>query len=482
MGDNLKGKTVSGIIWIGIERASAILIQFIIGIILARILAPSDFGLIGMIAIFMAISDTIVESGFANALIQKKDVSPIDYSTALIFNASLGVGLYVILYVSSPYIADFYNSPILNDIIRVYTLIVVINSLIVAQLAKLSIDLKFRTQSIITITTSLVSGVLGIVLAYSGFGVWALVFQSLSGAFLRLIFITIVAKMNFRIRFSRESFAALWSFGSKILCSGMINTIYNNLYTLVIGKAYNPLQVGYYNRAEQFGRLPSNTLTSIIIRVIFPILSKIQDDNERLAATYAKFIKLIMFLLAPIMSAMFVMSKQIILVTVGEQWIECVPLLQVLCGCYLFDALTHLNLNLLYVKGRTDLVLRLEFMKKPIGFILLIISIPFGVLFMCIGRTIYSIIAFCFNCMYTKKILNIGLWKQLKYVVPIIIRSTITGLIVYLVIQGLGLSPFWELLVGCTLGAFLYLGLSLTMRDESLYSMKEVICNMRNTY
>lgn len=473
MADNIAGKTISGVIWVGIERASVIIIQFIIGIILARILDPSDFGLIGMIVIFMAIADTMVDSGFANALIQKNNVSNIDYSTALFFNASVGISLYAILYILSPNIAEFYNEPILKDIIRVYALLIIINSFIGSQLAKLSIELKFRTQSLITIFSNFISGIIGIVLAYNNYGVWALVFQSLCGAVLRLIFITIVARINFQMQFSKASFKELWHFGSNLLFSSMINTIYNNIYSLVIGKTYNSTQVGYYNRADQFSRLPSNTLTSIIIRVIYPILSKVQNDNTKLASVYIRFVKFIMFALSPIMTILFVLADQIIIVTVGEQWLGSAPLLRALCGCYLIDSLTHLNLNLLYVKARTDIVLKLELIKKPIGFILLFASIQYGVIVMCIGQTLYSIIAFSINCTYTNKILDEGLIKQVGYITPIFLRSLIMGIIIYLFISMLNISPLIQLLIGTTIAFIVYIVLAFVCNDESLFAIKD---------
>ena len=471
---DIKDKAVSGMAWTGIERLATQAIQFIIGIIIARILMPSDYGIVGMLAIFMAIAQTFLDSGFASALIQKKDRTDVDYSTVFYFNIAIAILLYGVFYVSAPWIASFYNMPILNNVTRVTTLSLIISGLTIVQQAKLTIDLRFRELAIASIFSVILSGVCGIIMAYNGLGVWALVFQGLLSAFFRTSILWLSSTWRPSFLFSIESFKRLFSFGSKLLCSGMINTIYNNLYTLVIGKAFNASEVGFYNRANQFATLPSATITQMVVNVNFPILSQMQDDNERLINTYRKLLCAPLFILTPILLGIAAVGYPLIEIVLGEKWLPCVPYLQILCVGCLFNPLTHINLNLLYVKGRSDLVLKLELIKKPIGFLILFVSIPFGIWWMCFGAALYNFIAFVFNCYYTKKLLNYGFIKQMRELANIFIG----GIIMWLVVTAV-MIPFsdvnFKLLVGIISGVLSYTLYAFITREKSYKEIKEII-------
>lgn len=472
--NDVKSKAISGMAWTGIERLATQTIQFIIGIIIARILMPSDYGIVGMLAIFMAIAQTFLDSGFASALIQKKDRTDVDYSTVFYFNIVVSCVLYGVFYVSAPWIASFYNMPILNDVTRITTLSLIISGLTIVQQAKLTIDLKFRELAIASVFSVLLSGVCGIIMAYNGLGVWALVFQGLLSALSRTSILWLSSKWRPSFMFSIESFKRLFSFGSKLLCSGMINTIYNNLYTLVIGKAFNASEVGFYNRANQFATLPSATITQMVVNVNFPILSQMQDDNERLVKTYRKLLCAPLFILTPVLIGIAAVGYPLVEVILGEKWLPCVPYLQILCiGC-LFNPLTHINLNLLYVKGRSDLVLKLELIKKPIGFLILFVSIPFGIWWMCFGAALYNFIAFVFNCYYTKKILNYGFFMQMRELANIFINGIIMGMIITVI-----MSPFHnvclKLIMGILSGAISYLLYAYFTKEQSFFDIKAII-------
>ena len=474
MGKTLKQQAVSGVMWTSIERFTQQIIQFVIGLAIARILSPQDYGIIGMTAIFFAVATTFIDSGFGSALIQKKDRNETDYSTCFYFNVIVGVALYAILWLASPTIAEFYRTPILCEVTRILGLTMLVNSLSISQTAKMTAEMRFKEMAIISVVTQLVTGLVGLYLAYSGWGVWALVFQQLSSCVARLLMMEIFLKWYPRWAFSKASFMHMFSYGSKILCSSLINTIYNNLYTLVIGRAFSAKEVGYYNRGNQFAILPTQTILSIFMKVAFPLMSEVQDDVEKLKSAYKKFLRVPLFVLYPILFGLMALAKPLILVLLGEKWLPAVPLLQVLCIGSFFDPLTHINLNILYVKGRTDLVLRLELIKKPIAFILLFGMIPFGLWWLCFGRAIYGFIAYCFNCYYTGKFINFGFWKQMYYNVPVLLKSGLMGALCYGCLYVFD-SPLIQLVVGIVVGIVSYFLMAIVTKDETLNDVKQII-------
>lgn len=479
MSDSLKQKAVSGVACTTVERLVTQVIQFVIGIAIARILAPQDYGAIGMTAIFFAIATTFVDSGFGSALIQKKDRNEDDYSTCFYFNLLVSTALYGVLWIASPYIASFYRTPILCEVTRTLGLTLIINSLTISQIAKLTAEMRFKQMAIITIATQIVTGGVGLYLAYVGWGVWALVFQQISSAVARLLLIEWFLKWRPRLVFSKQSFRHLFGFGSKILCSGLINTIYDNLYTLVIGRAFSAKEVGYYNRGNQFATLPTQTILTVFMKVAYPLMAEVQDDAEKLKRAYKKFLRVPLFILYPILFGLMALAKPLVLVLLGEKWLPAVPLLQVLCVGSMFDPLTHINLNILYVKGRTDLVLKLELLKKPLAFILLFGMIPFGLWWLCFGRSIYGFIAYCFNCYYTGKFINFGFWRQMYYNVPVIVKSGVMGALCYACLFIFD-NPLWQLIVGFIVGVVSYFLMAVVTKDETLTDVMDIIKARRN--
>lgn len=467
--------------WTGIERLGTQLIQFIIGIIIARILLPRDYGLIGMLAIFMGIAQTFLDSGFSNALIQKKNRNAIDYSTVFYFSIIVGSILYMVLYIGAPYIADFYEQPSLTAITRVYMLTLLINGFAIVHTAKMTIDLDFKSQAIISIFSIIISGALGVYLAYNDFGVWALVWQGICFSFVRTLTTWGVCRWIPLLLFSMKSFKSLFSFGGKLLVSSLINTIYSNISTLIIGKAFHATDLGYFTRANQFCQLPSSTITNIVLKVNFPILSQLQDDNAKLIASYKTLLRTPIYILYPILFGLASLGKPIILVLLGEQWAEAGFYIPILAFGFLWEPLTHINLNLLYVKGRSDLVMKLEFIKKPIAFIMLICAIPLGLKGICISISLYSLIALCFNCYYTKKIINYGLLNQIKEILPIL-GYCLLMVILVIPINFLGITPIIKLYTGISIGLITYLGISYLLNDQSFNFIKKLISEKIHLY
>lgn len=467
MSESTKSKAIKGTAWTLFERLASQVCQFVIGILLARVLSPSDYGTVGMLAIFMAIAQSLIDGGFVRALIQKKGRTDIDYSTVFYFNFGISVVLYAILFITAPFIADFYRTPILTDVTRVVAIQILINSLTIVQTAKLTIELNMKLQSIASIISIVVSGAIGIYLAYSGLGVWALVWQGIASSSIRLLILWIFSKWKPMLVFSKESFKSLFSFGSKLLLGDFIHTITTNLYTLFIGRAFNSSQVGYYNRANGYATLPCGVFSQVVNKIIFPILSEHQDDNAKLLSIYKKMVNVPMFIYVPIMVGFAALAKPLVVALITDKWLACVPLIKILCIGYIISPMTSLNLNLLYVKGRSDISLKLDFIKKPVNIALLLISIPFGIWWICFGKIVYEFFAFFMNCIYTKKLLNFGFWKQLKEILPILIYSAVMYVVITFAIMPFS-NDWAKIGVGFIVGAISYLSIAWIMKDSSL--------------
>lgn len=469
MSNNLKEDTLKGVKWSALERFSLQGIQFIISLILARLLSPSDFGTVGMLAIFISISQTFVDGGFSNALIRKIDRTEIDCSTAFYFNIVVGLICYGLLFLLSPYIAIFFNTPILSDLVKVLSISIFINSLTVVQIAKLSIEINFKAQAVATLISVILSGSIGIILAYKGYGVWSLAWQNVLNALFKAFILWYQSKWKPMFAFSVKSFKNLFSYGSKLLTSGLISTIYEHITTIAIGKFYTAKDIGFYSRGEQFAHLPSIAIVDILGRVTFPILSKLQNDDDKLIQVYRKYIQITSMIIFFLLTLLAAIAKPLIILLLTDKWSEAIIFLQIFSFAFMFEHISKLNLNLLQVKGRSDLYLRLEIIKKIIAFSILAVSIPFGVIIICISKMAYSQISLFINTYYTGKLFNLGYMKQLgdffKYLIFSLIGCTPAFLITLL-----NLSPIIQLTLGITISTIIYCFL---LRKDPLY--KEII-------
>jgi len=474
MAEDLKSKTISGVVWSTIERFSVQGVSFLVTIIMARILSPSDYGLIGMLSIFMSLSYVFIDGGFSDALIQKNKNTEKDYSTVFYINLFISIILYALLFVSAPYIASFYNQPLLCAITRVYTINLVVNSLVAVHKVKLTIDLDFKTQTKISVISAIISGISGVWSAYSGFGVWAIVIQMIVQSVLNVVLSCYFVRWLPTKFIDKESFHRLFSFGSKLLVTKIIGNIYVNLYNLIIGKRYSSEQLGLYTRATQFGQLLSTNLTSILTRVSFPVFCTLKDDNEFLLRSYKKYIKMTAFIMFPLVLCLIGISKPLILILLTEKWAACIPILQVVCFAYLCDGLTLINLNLLYVKGKSDLALKLEVIKKSIAVIILFISMNFGLMAICYGQVLYAFIALYINTHYTKKLLGYGRISQLKDVLPYFVFSFIM-LVLQLITVKFVENLYLELVLSVLGGFGIYIGCCFATRQSSLYEVIDIL-------
>lgn len=476
---SLKEKTVKGVFWSSVDRFSSQGIQFIFSILIARLLLPSDYGTVAMLNIFLAISQTFIDSGFGTALIRKIDRTEEDFSTVFYFNIAAALAFYGILWFTAPYIADFYDIPLLKDITRVVALTLVFGSFSGIQSAKLSIAIDFRSRAIISITVTLVTGALGLWMAYSGYGVWALVMQSMVSSLLRTILLWAFVRWMPKLVFSWKSFKELFSFGSKLLASGLLDTAYNNIYTLVIGKVFSSSALGVYSRADSLAQYPSSNITSVLQGVTFPVLSSIQNEPERLTSAYKKFIRLSAFVVFPLMIGLSAVADPLIRLVLTDKWEGAIYLLQIICFSMMWYPVHAINLNLLQVEGRSDYFLKLEIIKKIQGVIVLCITIPLGLVTMCYGRVVSSVLCLVYNTYYTKKLMDYGFASQMKDLLPILAHSLVMGVIVWMIV--LFLPSLWlQLVVGVIAGAAYYLVGAYIMRFDELNELLSLLHIRKN--
>ena len=474
MSDSLRSKTVKGVVWSSIERFSTQGVQFLIMIIMARLLTPKDYGLIGMLAIFLAVAQSLIDSGFSQALIRKQDRTDVDNSTVFYFNIVVSSALYLILFIAAPFVADFYNQPELTSVMRIVCLGVILNSLAVVQRALLTVRIDFKTQAKASLSAAVISGCIGIVLAYCGFGVWSLVVQQLLNLSVNTLLLWIFSKWRPIAVFSWKSFHELFAFGSKLLASGLLDTLYRNIYPIVIGKLFSASSLGHYTRAQQFSEFPSSNVTGIIQRVTYPILCGIQDETERLEAVYRKFLKLSAFIIFPLMIGMSAVARPFIDIVLGTQWGFCGQLLQIICFAMMWYPIHAINLNLLQVKGRSDLFLRLEIIQKILGITVLCITAPFGLVVMCYGQIFNSIVALVINTYYTGKLINVGFIRQMKDLLPTILLSlTMFGAI--LLVNGFIEANIYRLVIGVLVGIIVYASGSYIFKFKELQTLFSLI-------
>lgn len=474
MADSVKKQLTHGVLWNFIEKILMEGTQFFIGIILARLLLPSDFGLIGMLAIFIAISNVFIDGGFAKALIQKKECTDIDYSTAFVSNIVVSLIIYGVLFVSAPWIASFYHEPVLTILTRVLALNFVLGSFNIVQRARLMSNVDFKSLAKIRVSSVFVGGIVGVIMAYTGFGVWALVGQTISATLLQIIVFPFFSKWKPSLRFSMESFRNLFGFGSKLMLTGVYGVIVNNISTICIGRAYRSSQLGFYTRASQFSQLISFTVNDVLGNVTFPVLSHLQDDKDHMVSVYRKVLYLTAMTIFPIMILCTLLAKPIVLILLTEKWLPCVVLMQWLFLARMFTPLSSVNMNILNAVGRSDLFMKLDFSKAPLILLTLVITIPISVEAICIGSFVNSFICFFINAYLPGRMFGYGAWQQIKDWKYILFSLLIMTILVYTFIYFV--ENMWlQLFVGGIIGICAYVACCYffgVINDEMLQMIK----------
>jgi len=471
----LKQKTISGLTWSFIDSVANQGLLFVIGIVLARILSPKEFGLVGMLTIFIAISQSFIDSGFGQALIRKKDCTTEDYSTVFYYNLAIGLIFYFILFFSAGAISNFFNTPQLKLLVQVLGLNLIITSVSLIQQTILTKNIDFKLQTKISIISSIVSGVIGIGMAYRGWGVWSLVWQTVSQNMCKTGLLWIWNKWKPALAFRAASFRELFGFGSKLMISGLIDTTYTNIYYLIIGKYFSAQELGYFTRARQFTMSPSQILAEVIQRVSYPALVPLQDDLARLKAAYKKLIKSTMLISFILMFGLAAIAGPLVITLIGEKWSPCIIYLQLLCFVGMFYPLHALNLNMLKVKGRSDLFLRLELIKKALVIPTIIIGVMFGIKIMIIGMIINSIIAYFLNSYWSGKLVHYPSQEQIADLAAPFMGALIVGLIVFSIKILLPFKPYIVLCVQMPLVALIFWVIVRAMKLDSYIEIKNII-------
>jgi O-antigen/teichoic acid export membrane protein len=481
MTKSAKHQAVKGVVWSAVERFSVQGIQFILSIIIARLIAPSEYGLIAMLSIFLAVAQSFIDSGFSNALIQKKNRTEIDCSTVFYFNTVISVLVYLLLFLLAPYIADFYREPQLEIITKWVGLGLIMSGLSIVQRAKLTIDLNFKVQAQASLAAVIISGIIGIILAYCDFGVWALVFQALLNNGLNTLLLWLFACWRPSWIFSWKSFHSLFSFGSKLLIGGILHTVYKHLYSLVIGRWYSASNVGYYNRAQSMAVFPSGNVVGVISRAMYPIFCQLQDNEEQLETSFIKCVRFSCFLIFPLMTGCAVLSTPLIQLLLTDKWLPASELLFILCLAYMWDPVMYFCWLILSVRGRTDLSLKSEVIKKMVSIVILLVSIPWGIRVMCYGVLLYSICDIIIISFFVRKILPISLSKVAKELLPLLSISLVMGGGMYVAISFFS-SPWIKLLVGAFVGGGTLIFCSSLFRFPEYEYVKLQIKNKLNIY
>ena len=474
--ESIRGSIISGLVWKFAERIGAQGIGFIVSIVLARLLCPEDYGLISLITIFLTVSGVFIQSGFGTALIQKKDADNIDFSTVFYFNILMSLIFYFLLYIISPYIAKFYNEPTLTTIVRVMSMSLIISAVNNVQHAYVSKTMQFKRFFYSTLVGTILSSFVGVGMAYMGFGMWAIVAQQLSNTLIDTIVLWFTVKWRPQLVFSIERLKSLFSFGWKLLLSGLIDTLYNNIHGLLIGKIYNSSLLGLYNRGNQFPSMIVSNVDGPIQSVLLPALSEEQDNKEKLKAMVRRSIVTSSFIIYPMMVGMAAVAKPMVSILLGEKWLECVFFLRISCITLAFWPIHTSNLQAINAIGRSDIFLKLEIIKKILGISVLVISIPFGINVMVIGGAFTSFISTIINAFPNKKLLGYSFVEQWKDLIPSLVLSLGMGIVV-MSVELLGFNSYITLLIQIPVGALTYFGGAYLLKFECFTYLLSMINN-----
>lgn len=473
-----KNKVISNFIWRFAERCGAQIVTLIVSIVLARILSPEDYGTVALVTVFTTIMQVFVDSGLGTALIQKKNADDIDFSSVFYFNCVVCLILYMIMFIAAPFIASFYEDSSLTPIVRVISLTIVISGIKGIQQSYVSRNMLFKRFFFSTIGGTIFSAFLGIYLAYTGFGVWAIVMQQLSNTAVDTLILWITVKWRPKKVFSWVRLKELLSFGWKMLASSLLDTVYNNLRNLVIGKFYTSADLAYYNQGDKFPKVIVTNINTSIDSVLFPTMASAQDDAEQIKNMARRAIKTSTYIMAPIMMGLAFCAKSVVEVILTEKWFACVPYLQIFCITYMFYPIHTANLNAIKSMGRSDLFLKLEIAKKVVGMLLLIVTMWFGVFAMGCSLLVSTMTSMIINSWPNRTLLRYSFKEQIIDIVPSILCAVIMGV----VISSVSIFDFGNiitLVIQVLLGIVVYIVLSWLFKLDELKYLIEIVKKMR---
>ena len=427
----LKQKTVIGLFWSFSQQFSSQIIAFAVSIILARLLSPSDFGLIGMLSIFISLGNSLMDSGMTSSIIRTVDADQKDYSTVFLINITSSIVIYIVVFFGAPFIALFYDQPILKDIVRLYSLTFVFTAFMGIQSAKLTKEMKFRLQMLIQIPSVIIGGIVGILFAYQGYGVWSLVYMSLVQTLLLSAQHWLYSGWRPSLKFDLERFKLHFGFGYKITLSGLIVMVYDNIFTIIIGKYYSAAQLGFYTRALSLRQLPISNLSSALNKVTYPMLSLLNSDDVKLKEVYRRLMQQVIFWIVPLLIFLIVVAEPLIKFLLTDKWLPAVPYFQILCLTGIFLPLQGYNGNILKVKGRTDTILKIQIFQKIFGIIGIIIVLPFGIFGLLYFQLFSAVVDYIIGAFYGGKMINYHILEQLNDISPSIGLAFLIGFLTW---------------------------------------------------
>ena len=457
----------NGVIWSAIEKLSVQIISFVLGIILARLLTPEEYGVVGLLIVFISFSQVFIDSGFSKALIQKQDRTRQDISTVFYFNLAIAIFCYIILWFTAPIIADFYQIQNLTALLRALSLSLIFHGFYAIPFTILSIKLNFKSLTLVTLSATLISGLIAIYLAYNKYGEWALVWQTLIKTFLMVIFIWPIVKWKPILNFSKESFKGLFKFGSKLLVSSLLENLTNNFSSLLIAKLINTKQLGFYTRGTQFADTIFSTINTVIGNVLLPGLAPLQNEKEKLTNATKKIIQITSIIIFPLFIGVALFAEPLIKILLNDTWLPVVPIMQILCIARMITVISSINVNLLYVIGRSDWVLKQQYFKIGVRVFLLAIALPFGIYYVALAELISTCIHFFINTYYPGKYMNYGSLRQLKEISSIFVITIVSSLTSLFILWQIT-NPFYQLLLGSLVGILSYV-IMLRFFNQKIY-------------
>lgn len=477
---SLKKQAAAGVFWTFAQQFGQQIVLFFVSTILARLLLPEEFGYIGMIAIFVSVGTALLKGGLTQSLIRSKDLEEDDYSTVFYFNLGASILIYVLIYLTAPFVAEFYGYSILTSIIRWYCFSFILFAFSAVQEAKLTKEMNFRVQTIVSLPSVIVGGIVGITLAYAGYGVWSIVWNQLITALLRSIQLWIYSKWSPGLIFNVVKFKEHLNFGYKITLSSLLENIFNNLYVIIIGKYFSAGQVGFYTRADTMKNLPVNNITLALNKVTFPLFAQIQNDDERLKRVYKQLMKMSIYLVAPILVLLIILAEPVFRFLFTEKWLPAVPYFQILCISGFLFPIRGYNANVLLVKGKSDTFLKLTLLDKVLLVLGVIIGIQFGIVGLLYAQVVLSVITFFIYAHHTNKVIGYSAFQQGMDILPIILLSLLPGVLVFIIDLNLtNQADFLRIIIGTGVGIILYLGISYIFKIESYKDIIKMIFKER---
>jgi len=473
---SLRDRTISALSWSFVDSFGSQGIQFIMSVVLARLLAPESFGLISMLAVFTAVAMLLIEGGFSGALIQKRELESKDRSTVFWFNLASGAVVAILMYALAPYVAKFYGQPELTRVARVLCLVFIIHAFVAVQLAQLTRDLEFLPLTKANLSANIVSGSVAIYLAAFGFGVWSLVAQQIVSSLVRALLLWRFSAWRPTAEFSGESLKSLFGFGSRMAASGLLDSIFGNLYFVAIGRLFGAANVGVYSRANWLTQVPIQSLSQVVARVTFPVFSAMQEEPARLRRNMAHALRSLALLGFPMMVGMLVVAEPLVQVILTAKWLSAVPYIQMLCVVGLLHPLHVINLNLLMALGRSDLFLRLEVIKKALVLVGILSTYRHGIAWMIFGQIVLSAVAYFLNSYWTGRFIGYGSWAQLKDVAPYMLVSLLMGTVVFLTGQAVFFNATIGLVVQILSGVVFYIAVCVMARLKAIEGIRAVLC------